>query len=200
VEKRPSMAGRKLEGVHSCDHNENNNEAKYVLTRKVLSHHNSANDAWVVHNGSVYDITMFLESHPGGSDILNEHLGKDVSTIMRGDDGVSGHDHSAFAYKLLERYRIGEVVDAKDGERALDGNIDSENGEELVKWDKPILDQVRILGDKYHRWIHSFPTTDHTLKMFTGPRLSAMTDACVIARMHGPKNVMIIHEKKSAFS
>lgn len=146
----------------------------YALTRKVVSHHAAPNDAWVIFKGSVFDVTVFLESHPGGADILLDKLGTDVTDIMDGKDDKL-HSHSAFAYKLLAKYKIGELADKHEGDVALDGNVDPETGETLVKWDQPILHQVGMLGKKYDRWIHSFPTTDHTVKMFTNDTIENMT-------------------------
>lgn len=148
-------------------------EVGYILTRKVVSHHNRPNDAWVIHDGHVYDITLFLETHPGGAEVLEPHLGNDVTSIMTGEQAP--HAHSAFAFKLLHRYLIGTITDADPGSVALDGNVDATSGQLLVRWDRPILHQVGMLGDKYHRWIHSFPTTDHTVKMFTNDTIEKLT-------------------------
>lgn len=148
-------------------------ESTYALTRKVVSHHNMPNDGWVIYQGYVYDVTMFLESHPGGSDILVDRLGTDVTEIMH--DGYNGaHVHSSFAVKLLEKFQIGRCIDA-DGPPAVDGNVDAISGAPLVRWDQPILPQVGLLGDKYHKWIHSFPTTDHSVKMFSNDTVESLT-------------------------
>lgn len=146
----------------------------YALTRKVVSHHAALNDAWVIHKGSVFDVTLFLESHPGGADILLDKLGADVTDIMAANDDKL-HSHSPFAYTLLSKYKIGELADKNEGDVAIDGNVDPDTGETLVKWDQPILHQVGMLGDKYNRWIHSFPTTDHTVKMFTNDTIENLT-------------------------
>lgn len=147
----------------------------YALTRKVVSHHNAPNDAWVIYKNCVYDVTLFLESHPGGMDILLDKLGKDVTEVMESGQGDRLHSHSPFAYKLLAKYKIGELVDWEEGKEVLDGNVDPLSGETLVHWDRPILHQVGMLGDRYHRWIHSFPTTDHTVKMFTSDLVEQTT-------------------------
>jgi sterol desaturase/sphingolipid hydroxylase (fatty acid hydroxylase superfamily) len=170
--------------------------AGYALTRKVLAHHNQPNNAWVAYRGGVYDVTTFLEAHPGGAHVLEGHLGTDVTAVMTTDvsekkegpaagEGKDGqvqdltsqrlHAHSPFAFKLLEKHRIGTLVDAEPGVVAIDGNVDPDTGKELVRWGEPILHQVGMLGDKYSRWIHSFPTTDHTVKMFTNDTIENLT-------------------------
>ena len=35
------------------------------------------NDAWILINNVVYDITYYMNCHPGGKEILIEYLGKD---------------------------------------------------------------------------------------------------------------------------
>lgn len=151
--------------------------AGYTLTRKVVSAHARPSDAWVTYRGGVYDVTTFLEAHPGGGAALLPFLGGDVEAAMGGGAAAGGggtHDHSTFAFKLLEKYRIGRLADA-GGEAAADGNTDPVSGGVLVDWSKPILHQVGMLGGKYDRWIHSFPTTDHTVKMFANDTVEALT-------------------------
>mmetsp|Transcript_14529 Transcript_14529/g.38869 ORF Transcript_14529/g.38869 Transcript_14529/m.38869 type:complete len:345 (-) Transcript_14529:1079-2113(-) len=153
----------------------------YALGMRVVEHHRSEHDAWVVVDGKVYDITLFLDEHPGGRAVLIEHAGKDVTAIMR-DHAV--HVHSKFAYRLLEDYQIatladGEkrVVDAgdakKDDERSA--ALSQRELDALVDWRRPLLPQIGRMGDKYDAWVHSFPTTDHTVKMFQNDVLEFLT-------------------------
>lgn len=34
--------------------------------------HKNTNDAWIVVDGEVYDVTAFLETHPGGAEVSRE--------------------------------------------------------------------------------------------------------------------------------
>ncbi len=147
----------------------NNGKNKYQLTRRVVSQHSAPNDAWVVVRGVVYDITPFLSSHPGGSDVLLDVLGGDASAAM---DGGS-HAHSAYAYKMLEKYRIGELVGHERDETSTATTTDEEIYQ--VDWSKPILPQIGEMGASYEAWIHSFPTTDHTVKMFQNDIVESLT-------------------------
>jgi len=56
------------------------------LQRKVkpseLRQHTQPHDAWVVFNGRVYNITPYLEFHPGGASILLNAAGKDVTKLF----------------------------------------------------------------------------------------------------------------------
>ena len=58
----------------------------------------------------VYDITDFLDSHPGGGDLILEYGGRDITEILK--DEVS-HTHSEAAYEILDGSLVGFV--ATDG-------------------------------------------------------------------------------------
>lgn len=77
-----------------------------LFTRQDIALHSKEDDAWIIHAGYVYDITSFLERHPGGKDILLENLGKDVTRLMK---LKSPHKHSKIAYGWLKKYLIGKV-------------------------------------------------------------------------------------------
>lgn len=80
--------------------------SRQLYTAEV-STHSSVEDAWVIVDGSVYDVTSFLESHPGGLSVTEEHLGQDISNVIRSNDV---HNHSSTAFEILEQYKIGELV------------------------------------------------------------------------------------------
>jgi len=47
-----------------------------------VEHHNTPDDCWVVLNDKVYDLSIFHKEHPGGSKIITENAGKDVSNLF----------------------------------------------------------------------------------------------------------------------
>ncbi|KAM0748302.1 L-mandelate dehydrogenase, partial [Meredithblackwellia eburnea MCA 4105] len=51
-------------------------------TAEELRAHNKLKSAWVVIDGNVFDVTNFLEKHPGGIEVIEEHLGKDISPLF----------------------------------------------------------------------------------------------------------------------
>ena len=79
-----------------------------LLGTAEVSTHNNVDDAWVIVDGAVYDVTFFLKSHPGGVSVTEEHLGQDISDVIRSDEV---HRHSSTAFELLKRYRIGKLKD-----------------------------------------------------------------------------------------
>lgn len=68
-----------------------------------ISKHDMDNDLWFVYNRKVYDITSFVDEHPGGADTLMSVAGKDGTAEF---DSVG---HSAEAIELLEKFYVGEV-------------------------------------------------------------------------------------------
>ncbi|NWQ62403.1 CYB5B protein, partial [Neopipo cinnamomea] len=64
---------------------------------------NSSRETWLVIHGRVYDVTRFLEEHPGGEEVLLEQAGRDATESFE-DVG-----HSTDAREMLKQYYIGEV-------------------------------------------------------------------------------------------
>ena len=47
-----------------------------------VAKHSTVGDAWVILRERVYDITKFLDHHPGGVKILIQVLGKDCTQLF----------------------------------------------------------------------------------------------------------------------
>lgn len=58
------------------------------------------------YNGKVYDLTPFLDDHPGGDDIILDYAGQDIGKVMSDEDV---HQHSRAAYEMLEEFEVGEL-------------------------------------------------------------------------------------------
>ncbi|KAI9753444.1 MAG: ATP-dependent RNA helicase dbp6 [Chaenotheca gracillima] len=87
--------------------------------------HASSKSCYVTIGAKVYDITPFLEDHPGGGDLILEYGGKDVQEIM--GDEIS-HAHSESAYDILDEHLVGfvatdEVLDAATKSEQPDGIV-----------------------------------------------------------------------------
>ncbi|KAI9721292.1 MAG: hypothetical protein M1812_002454 [Candelaria pacifica] len=68
---------------------------------------NTPKSCYVTVGANVYDITPFLNDHPGGGDLILEYGGKDVAAIM--GDEIS-HSHSEAAYEILDDHLVGFVA------------------------------------------------------------------------------------------
>lgn len=72
-------------------------------TIEEVGKHNKESDIWVVYNGQVYDVTKFLDEHPGGSEVLLDLAGKDVTEEFN-DIG-----HSDEAHEILPGLKKGNL-------------------------------------------------------------------------------------------
>ncbi|KAG2417582.1 hypothetical protein HFD88_008801 [Aspergillus terreus] len=74
------------------------------LTRDEIEKHNSKESCWVAIHGSVYDVTEFLASHPGGSQVILRCAGKDAT-----EDFTSVHDAELLAQALPPSAFLGTI-------------------------------------------------------------------------------------------
>ena len=88
-------------------------QAKTFTMREVTSH-DSKDDCWTVISGNVYDLTKFINRHPGGDEILRA-CGTDATTLFtkrQTEDGQpvgSGSPHSRTAAEQLATLKIGTL-------------------------------------------------------------------------------------------
>ncbi|KAF7638660.1 Cytochrome b5 heme-binding domain-containing protein [Meloidogyne graminicola] len=75
------------------------------FTRSEVAERNSSNNCWIIIGNKVYDVTKFLDEHPGGCEVLLEKAGEDRTEAFE-DIG-----HSTDARKMKEDYCIGEVIE-----------------------------------------------------------------------------------------
>ncbi|KAJ7571149.1 hypothetical protein O6H91_01G151800 [Diphasiastrum complanatum] len=131
---------------------------KYTLAE--IHRHNTPEDAWIVVDGNVYNITEFLDCHPGGAEIILQHIGNnDLGQLMRGSDHRNAHKHSQAAFRMLSQFLVGTIESDRDDEKVSINNsklhrssISTDSFE--VDLRKPLVFQVGHLGDRYQEWVH----------------------------------------------
>ncbi|KAG1374757.1 hypothetical protein G6F61_009054 [Rhizopus arrhizus] len=74
-----------------------------VFTRDEVAKHNTENDCWIIIDGAVYNVTTFAQLHPGGTQILLELGGKDVT------DDFYGLHRQEVLVKYAPRLKIGTL-------------------------------------------------------------------------------------------
>ncbi|XP_074297345.1 cytochrome b5-like [Silene latifolia] len=77
-----------------------------LFTLVEVSSHNSRGDCWIIIHSKVYDVTKFLEEHPGGEDVLLASTGK----VATKDFEDIGHTDNAKA--LMNKYYLGDIDEA----------------------------------------------------------------------------------------
>ena len=76
-----------------------------IYTWEQVASHASADSCWVYSHNSVYDITHWLDRHPGGRDILLLCAGRDITDLL-----PSYHPFSDRPLDILSKYRIGDLA------------------------------------------------------------------------------------------
>ncbi|KAI8617689.1 cytochrome-b5 reductase [Chytriomyces sp. MP71] len=77
-----------------------------AFTWADVAEHNTRKSSWLVIDKMVYDVTKFLEEHPGGEEVMMENAGFDAT------DAFDEIGHSDDAKDLLKSMLIGTLEDA----------------------------------------------------------------------------------------
>ena len=67
-----------------------------------VAQHNSQKDIWIVVKGKVYDVTPYVEEHPGGLAILR-NAGGDAT------EGFHGPQHPPRVFDIIDDFLIGTL-------------------------------------------------------------------------------------------
>lgn len=88
-------------------------DASFALTTTEIAKHNSPTSCWMIIHGTVYDLTSFFGSHPGGDRALQSSCGTDASAAFDTRGGTGSHSQAAQA--MLARYSLGVLGTAGNG-------------------------------------------------------------------------------------
>lgn len=101
--------------------------------------HNNEKSCYVTIGTKVYDVTDFLDGHPGGGELILEYGGKDITEILK--DEIS-HAHSDSAYEILDECLIGFVA----GEEVMDAVTKSSKPYEIVPLPPSEVGKIELKG------------------------------------------------------
>ena len=76
--------------------------------------HNSQGNCWVMYNSRAYNVTSYVNQHPGGSGSFDSSTcGKDVTAQLQGQAGSASSskkkNHPSSAYNTLNSYFVADV-------------------------------------------------------------------------------------------
>ncbi|KAI0038703.1 FMN-linked oxidoreductase, partial [Auriscalpium vulgare] len=112
-----------------------------VLSGKAVAEHNSRESCWIIVHGHVYDVTEFLDEHPGGSKIILKYAGKDATAEYE-----PIHPPNAISDNLPKEKHLGPV-DMGTVEK-VKVTVTDEEKRRLERWDaRPSLEEILNLHD-----------------------------------------------------
>ena len=83
-----------------------------ILSSEIVSMHATQTDCWLIIEGNVYDVSSFLNLHPGGAGEITSRCGTDTSQAFATKGKIPGIIHSTIAKKMLNDYFIGKLGDS----------------------------------------------------------------------------------------
>ena len=86
-------------------------KVEFANEAAVLTHYkkDQENNKVIIFEGVVYDVKAYMPDHPGGGDLIGEHLGKNI------EEEFEDAEHTKYAKKLLkEQPQVGTVVKSKE--------------------------------------------------------------------------------------
>lgn len=93
-----------------------------VYTIEEVKKHCSTDDLWLVYNGQVYDVTQYLDEHPGGEEVIVDCAGIDATEAFN-DIG-----HSEDAHEILQGLLIGKLEGGVIADQGSSSTKSSEAG------------------------------------------------------------------------
>ncbi|KIK70452.1 hypothetical protein GYMLUDRAFT_273869 [Collybiopsis luxurians FD-317 M1] len=112
-----------------------------MLSGKEVAQHNSRESCWIIVHGKVYDVTEFLDDHPGGSRIILKYAGKDATQEY---DPI--HPPDAITSNLPPEKHLGPVE--PDTVEKVEVQITDEEKERLERIEqRPSLSEIINLHD-----------------------------------------------------
>ncbi|KAI4350796.1 hypothetical protein L6164_005211 [Bauhinia variegata] len=75
-----------------------------VYGKAEVALHNKRTDCWIIIKNKVYDVTSYVEEHPGGDAILT-HAGDDST------EGFFGPQHATRVFDMIDDFCIGDLRD-----------------------------------------------------------------------------------------
>lgn len=79
--------------------------AQREISAAELAIHNEIGDVWLALNGAVYDVSHYVDFHPGGRDEMMRGAGRDATVLF-----LSYHSWVNYDF-LLSKYRLGDLVE-----------------------------------------------------------------------------------------
>ncbi|KAK0544213.1 fatty acid alpha-hydroxylase, partial [Tilletia horrida] len=159
-----------------------------LINADELAKNNTAKSCWVSYKGKVYDVSSFLDDHPGGDDLVLRYAGKDIEAPM---EDPNEHSHSDSAYELLDEFLIGRLPRPASAEEQSAVAAEAEGGAGFTGKD----DNIQITED-FHpdETVQTDDFKKHAFLDLTKPLIPQMMFATFskefyLAQVHSPRHL-----------
>ncbi|KAM3321116.1 cytochrome B5-like protein [Capsicum chacoense] len=78
------------------------NKGVQTYSKAEVAVHNKRTDCWIIIKDKVFDVTSYVEEHPGGDAIL-DHAGDDST------EGFYGPQHATRVFEMIDDFCIGNL-------------------------------------------------------------------------------------------
>ncbi|KAK1551001.1 hypothetical protein Q3G72_028487 [Acer saccharum] len=102
TEPQSKELGLRYGPAKSLHSNANNNKASKIYSKAEVFLHNKRTDCWIIIKNKVYDVTSYVEEHPGGDAIL-AHAGDDST------EGFYGPQHATRVFDMIDDFYVGDL-------------------------------------------------------------------------------------------
>jgi len=86
-----------------------NISAKTGFALSEVAKHNNVSDCWLIIDSKVYDVSSYINFHPGNPETIIPYCGKDATKAFKTKDKIIPKTHSQKAWNLLSDYYIGDL-------------------------------------------------------------------------------------------
>lgn len=112
-----------------------------LISGEEVAKHNRRESCWIIVHGKVYDVTEFLDEHPGGSKIILKYAGKDAT-----EEYEPIHPPDAITTNLPPEKHLG-LVEPSTVEKVQVKTTDEEKARRERVASRPPLDEILNLHD-----------------------------------------------------
>ena len=103
------------------------------LSAAEIAKHNTRSDCWSIVKGKVYNLTSYVQSHPGGASVIANICGKDGSGAFSNQHGTASKPNNTLDGFLLGA--VGSSISSQASQKVITppastGSGESEEGEE----------------------------------------------------------------------
>ena len=104
-----------------------NTNGSITLSISEIKTHNSKSDCWSIVNGNVYNLTSYVQKHPGGAAVIANICGKDGTNAFSNQHNTQSKPNNVLSGFLLGP--LNATVSAEVGQKVIQPPAVSGNGE-----------------------------------------------------------------------